>query len=113
MSPSELRFPREIFILIFESVGDPSKLRGMRLVSREFEDLIVPIVYRNTTITQRVVLARNRSVLVPFGVATAAHSLSFYRKIALFTKHVVVDRALPFDFLRGILVDLEKVETLT
>lgn len=91
-------------------------------MSQHFEDLIVPIVYRQVTLTQRLVDAYVSSAPKscpwigsrPFdrirpGIPEVT---SLYLQMALFTRRVTIDRKLNFNSVYTLLMDLDFLESV-
>lgn len=117
--------------MIFENLEQEfQSLRSLRLVSRQFEDLAVPIAYRHVTLTARLVAAyvtpreHTPPRLVPSArsgspeviarneLLSLVQQTPFHHQMSIYTKHVTVDRELEW-FSAGIMLrDLDNLQSI-
>lgn len=108
------RLPREVLVMIFEELANTPYLRGMRLVSSQFEDLIVPIVYRHVTLTSHLLDAYLPSMPGSYSweKAQASKVSVLYLQMALYTRHVTIDRKLDLHSVCKVVKDLGVLESV-
>jgi hypothetical protein len=97
------KLPPEILLMIFKRVLNRKFLPVLRLVSRQFDALVLPEMYSQVTLTWHVAEQFGN----PVDSWTAAQ-----RKICHHIRHVTIDRNLPWPCVRMMLGSLERLETL-
>lgn len=126
--------------MIFEELEGTPTLRALRVVSQQFEDLVVPILYRHVTLTAKLIdeyvppndlspehdpdfeelreiastyLREGRRALFWNDIPPVQRLSTLYFQMGIFTRHINVDR----DFARAsvwkLLEDLSNLESIT
>ena len=103
----QISCPAEILLIIFEEVyvAAPASLRGLRLVSRHFNVLVDPIVYRHVRLTEVFVSCFKDTELDDSPKDLDARR-RVERAICTFTRQVTVDKALDWSLVVKILLSL-------
>lgn len=100
---SVAKLPPEVLLMIFKRVLDRKLLPVLRLVSRQFDDLVLPEMYSQITLTWHLAEQFGN----PVDSWTAAQ-----RKMGHHIRHVTIDRNLPWPCVKIMLRSLERLETL-
>ena len=99
-------FLPDVLVLIFEELHVTGSLRSLRLVSTQFEDLIVPILYRRVVLTgQLIAQYRKKKVLHDY--------TTLQQKMGRCTSDVVIRHQLDWTSVMNMLDTLENIESLT
>ena len=96
--------PPEVLLITFNSAHETAALSVLRIVSRQFDLLIVPIIYRQVTLTAKVVACVQQST--PERSATQLH---IAKSICKYTRHVSINKELHWPSVLRLLYSLEKL----
>lgn len=101
----------DIVFLIFKEINQstPQYLRGMRLVSKKFNNLVTPFVYSTTTITPRILTALTSKKDPDH---TPLNQLQVLRDLTRFTRQLVIDQTLAESTLVGVLGAMMKLHSI-
>ncbi|MCJ1458230.1 hypothetical protein MMC28_008601 [Mycoblastus sanguinarius] len=104
------QLPSDILIMIFEELRDSPSLPGIRLVSSQFNQLIIPITYRHIVLTNRIL------AVYPLGSKLCDEHISAAqatKNIELYTRHITINRPLKWLLLMKLLESLENLRYVT
>lgn len=112
--------------MIFEELAGTPDLHKLRLVSQQFEDLVVPSLYRHVALTPALVdtyvsvvkpLESQDWGHSPFPVSRRVPKLLDYtplhHQMGLFTKHVTIDQKLDLTLVIELLKTLDCLQQIT
>lgn len=110
--PSTLRrplpaLPAELLLIVFELAHETAALSVLRAVSRQFNQLVVPIIYHQVTLTDRVIAC--------FQITTPERSpsqLQVAKDICKHTRHISIDKELHWPSVLKLLYSLDKLQEL-
>ena len=136
---TKTRLPGEVLLMIFHQLQGSSSLSNLRLVSRQFDDLVVPIFYRHIVLNNRIVDSYSTTPLPKtFGVKNPAFDrppdrrafymapelfdlphdlpqpeLQFFHQMRLHTKHISINRKLEKNQTRRLCESLKDLRYIT
>ena len=99
--------PPEVLLIILNLAHETMILSDWRLVSKQFNDLIVPIIYRHVTLNARVVACFQQST-----PDRSAVQLRIANYVCNHTKHISIDRALHWPSVLELLYSLDNFREL-
>ncbi len=81
---------------------------NLRLVSKQFNDVVTPLIYRHIVLSSRdiLLLVSNETTLSP-------HELQIARDIGRYTRHVFLKGDLPVEHLRSVFESLKHLREVT
>lgn len=99
--------PAELLLMIFNLAHETAALSVLRVVSRQFNQLVVPIIYHHVTLTTRVVacLQTSTSERLPPQVQVA-------KDICKYTRHISLDKELHWPSVLKLLYSLDELQEL-
>lgn len=99
--------PAELLLIIFNLAHETAALSVLRVVSRQFNQLVVPIIYHHVTLTAGIVAC--------FQTSTSERSrpqLQVAQDICKHTRHISIDKELHWPSVLKLLYSLDELQEL-
>ena len=103
--PPASQLPPEILLGIFEDIQDQRTLRNLRLVSKQFDELVTPIWCREVVLTPNIVAQYS------LNKGWADHSILQVQR-TVHTRHVVIKKELDWLLVNRLLSTLRNLQSL-
>ncbi len=100
--------PSDVLIIIFSMIGETAVPSKLRVVSMQFDDLLVPLIYRQFSLNNHVVGCFQQDA-----TERSAVQLQIAKDIRTHTRHVLIDRELHWPSVLQLLYSLKNLQDLT
>lgn len=97
--------PPEVLLIIFNLAHETTPLSSLRVVSRQFDNLLVPIIYRQVILNPKIVACFQAQMNSPI-------QLQIAKDIRTYTEHVSIVEELHWPSVLQLLYTMENLQEL-